>query len=297
MRIVSLVPSITELLVDLGLAGSLVGRTGFCIHPREVVREIPKVGGTKDVKVDRIRELAPTHVVVNVDENRLETVEEIAIFTPSVIVTHPLAPIDNLELYRLLGAIFGREAEAAGALPPLRGGARGPRPARRPGRRALPDLARPVDDRLPRHLHLPHAGADRLADGSGREQPTAIRSSSPPSWRARVERVLLSSEPFRFRDRHIPELEALVPGREGDADRRRDDVLVRQPGDRRDGLPPRSRPAGVSAATSAAAARRRRAAPPRRSCTSSSAARARARRTPRRGRAAAGRACRASAAP
>ena len=113
IRVVSLVPSITELLVDLGLAGSLVGRTGFCIHPRDVVRGIPKVGGTKDVKIDRIRELAPTHVVVNIDENRLETVEEIASFTPSVIVTHPLAPIDNLELYRLLGAIFGREAEAA----------------------------------------------------------------------------------------------------------------------------------------------------------------------------------------
>ena len=69
-RIVSLVPSVTELLCDLGLASQLVGRTGFCIHPREVVRSIPKVGGTKDVKVDRIRELAPTHVVVNVDENR-----------------------------------------------------------------------------------------------------------------------------------------------------------------------------------------------------------------------------------
>ncbi len=51
-RIVSLVPSLTELLVDLGLGQQLVGRTGFCIHPRDVVRGIPKVGGTKDVKLD-----------------------------------------------------------------------------------------------------------------------------------------------------------------------------------------------------------------------------------------------------
>ena len=71
-------PSVTELLCDLGLASQLVGRTGFCIHPREVVRSIPKVGGTKDVNVDRIRELAPTHLVVNIDENRKETVEELA---------------------------------------------------------------------------------------------------------------------------------------------------------------------------------------------------------------------------
>ena len=91
-RIVSLVPSVTELLCDLGLASQLVGRTGFCIHPREIVRGIPKVGGTKDVAVERIRELAPTHVVVNIDENRKETVEELAEFVSSVVVTHPLGP-------------------------------------------------------------------------------------------------------------------------------------------------------------------------------------------------------------
>ena len=47
-RIVSLVPSLTELLCTLGLSGQIVGRTGFCIHPRDIVRQIPKVGGTKD---------------------------------------------------------------------------------------------------------------------------------------------------------------------------------------------------------------------------------------------------------
>src|ERR1700733_4594983 len=66
-RVVCLVPSITELICDLGLAGHLVGWTGFCIHPWETVRTIPKLGGTKDV---------------------------------------------NLDLFRLLGAIFGREAQA-----------------------------------------------------------------------------------------------------------------------------------------------------------------------------------------
>ena len=92
------------------------GGTGFCIHPREVVASIPKVGGTKDVKVDRIRELAPTHVVVNVDENRLETVEELRAFVPSVVVTHPLGPLDNPPLYRLLGGTFGRRGRGGEAL-------------------------------------------------------------------------------------------------------------------------------------------------------------------------------------
>jgi hypothetical protein len=52
------VPSVTELLYELGLTEQLVGRTGFCVHPWETVRSIPKVGGTKDVKLDRIRALA-----------------------------------------------------------------------------------------------------------------------------------------------------------------------------------------------------------------------------------------------
>lgn len=106
-RIVSLVPSITELLCDLGLAGQLVGRTGFCIHPAEVVKTIPKIGGTKDVNIEKIRKLAPTHLVVNIDENEKPTVEKLAEFVPHIVVTHPLAPRDNLRLARLLGGIFG----------------------------------------------------------------------------------------------------------------------------------------------------------------------------------------------
>jgi ABC-type phosphonate transport system ATPase subunit len=58
---------------ELGLAEQLVGRTGFCIHPKETLKSVPKVGGTKSVNLKKIRELAPTHVIVNVDENRKET--------------------------------------------------------------------------------------------------------------------------------------------------------------------------------------------------------------------------------
>ncbi|MGE5649530.1 MAG: helical backbone metal receptor [Bacillota bacterium] len=111
-RIVSLVPSLTELLCELGLARSVVGRTGFCIHPQETVAAIPKVGGTKDVNIDKIRRLAPTHLLVNIDENEKPAVEALAQFIPHVIVTHPMTPRDNLALYRLLGAIFRVEQRA-----------------------------------------------------------------------------------------------------------------------------------------------------------------------------------------
>jgi ABC-type Fe3+-hydroxamate transport system substrate-binding protein len=111
-RIVCLVPSITELLCELGLAKQLIGRTGFCIHPHDVVAAIPKVGGTKDVNIDKIRKLAPTHVVVNIDENEKPTVERLREFVPHIVVTHPNTPRDNLGLARLMGGIFGREGAA-----------------------------------------------------------------------------------------------------------------------------------------------------------------------------------------
>ncbi|MES2152433.1 MAG: helical backbone metal receptor [Pseudomonadota bacterium] len=111
-RIVSLVPSITELLCELGLAAQVVGRTGFCIHPGAVVKAIAKVGGTKDVNLDKIRRLTPTHVVVNIDENEKPTVDALAEFVPHIVVTHPLAPRDNLGLARLMGGVFCADARA-----------------------------------------------------------------------------------------------------------------------------------------------------------------------------------------
>ena len=111
-RIVSLVPSITELLCELGLAPQLVGRTGFCIHPAEVVRAIAKVGGTKDVNIEKIRKLAPTHVVMNIDENEKPTADLLAEFVPNIVVTHPLVPHDNVALARLMGGVFCAEEKA-----------------------------------------------------------------------------------------------------------------------------------------------------------------------------------------
>lgn len=212
-RIVSLVPSLTELVCELGLTEQLVGRTGFCIHPKEALRRVPKVGGTKDVNLDRLRELAPTHVIVNIDENRRECAEEIARFVPHVVVTHPCTPEDNLAVYRLLGGIFGRRAEAAVLESALL---------------AALDEARQVGLSLPREkvLYLiwrePWMTVARstyisatLAAVGWDSWPPADEPRYPAfdwdaPWLADVERVLLSSEPYRFRDRHLAEVVAAV---------------------------------------------------------------------------------------
>ena len=211
-RIVSLVPSVTELLCDLGLASQIVGRTGFCIHPREIVHRIPKVGGTKDVKVDRIRELAPTHVVVNVDENTKETVDELARFVPSIVVTHPLAPEDNLGLYRLLGGIFDRHAETERLCDDFAAAYADLTAVTRPPERVLyliwrePWMTVSRDTYISRTLAL--VGWETVPE----EPPTRYPELDPAAVAGRVDRVLLSSEPYRFREKHLAEVEALVPG-------------------------------------------------------------------------------------
>jgi ABC-type Fe3+-hydroxamate transport system substrate-binding protein len=114
-RIACFVPSITELVVALGLADRLVARTQFCIHPAAVVARIPAIGGTKKVSLPKLRALAPTHAILNVEENTRAMVEAMRDFVPHLVVTHPKRPEDNLDLYRLIGGIFGR-SEAAEAL-------------------------------------------------------------------------------------------------------------------------------------------------------------------------------------
>ena len=211
-RIVCLVPSITELLCDLGLASVLVGRTGFCIHPWETVRTIPKVGGTKDVKLDKIRALAPTHVVVNIDENRRETAEALAEFVPHVIVTHPQAPRDNVALYRLLGAIFGRDADAERLCAAFEDAlARAAQPSlppqdvlyliwREPWMTVAPTtyIARTLG--LVNWRTLPAQSADRYPE------------IELEAFAGTVQRVLLSSEPYHFHERHVAEVAEAMDG-------------------------------------------------------------------------------------
>ncbi len=111
-RIVSLVPSITELLFDLGLGEAVVGRTAFCVHPRNRVKSAKSIGGTKQVNVDKLKGLSPSHVIVNVDETPRELAEDMARLGCEVVVTHPVEVRDNLELYRLIGRLFARESRA-----------------------------------------------------------------------------------------------------------------------------------------------------------------------------------------
>ncbi len=207
-RIVSLVPSITELLCDLGLAAQLVGRTGFCIHPADVVRAIPKVGGTKDVNLGKIRQLAPTHVIVNIDENEKPTADLLAEFVPNIVVTHPQGPEDNLALARLIGGVFCVEEAAEqwcrafeAELAALRAMPKGP------PQRVLYCIWQDPWMTISRDTYI----AAMLAE-IGWQVPALGTARYPcfdwsPALVAGIDQVLLSSEPYRFTGAHVDALE------------------------------------------------------------------------------------------
>lgn len=81
-RIISLVPSQTEFLVDMGLKANIVGITKFCVHPVELREEIPIVGGTKQVHMDKIKAQKPTLIIANKEENTQAMVEELLEIAP-----------------------------------------------------------------------------------------------------------------------------------------------------------------------------------------------------------------------
>lgn len=74
-RLVCLVPSLTELLVDLGLRSKLVGVTKFCVHPKDIKESAEIIGGTKNVKLDKIKALQPDFILANKEENTFEDID------------------------------------------------------------------------------------------------------------------------------------------------------------------------------------------------------------------------------
>ena len=223
-RIASLVPSLTELVVALGLGACLVARTGYCIHPRDDLTAVPKVGGTKDINLAKLRRLAPTHVLVNVDENRRETVDAIRGWgtgAPEIVVTHPLAPDDNLALVDQFAATFAARAGVAGRAAALRQDL-----ARELA--ATSAEGRPIERVLYLIWHAPWMTVARdtylsrmlarigwltlpaqCGGATGAARYPVVDGSEP--WLGEIDRVLLGSEPFAFTADHVDAARRLCP--------------------------------------------------------------------------------------
>ena len=207
-RIVSLVPSQTELLADLGLDAEVVGLTRFCVHPEGWKKRKRIVGGTKNVHPDRVAALAPDLVIANREENVRNEVKALAAFAP-VYVTDVGTVDEALAMIRSVGRLVDR-AERADAL--ADGIAAGfDALAEAPPLRAAYFIWREpwmsVGHDTIIHDVMRRAGFANVF-GDRRRYPEVTADEIAE---AQPEVVLLSSEPYPFRDKHLAEMQALVP--------------------------------------------------------------------------------------
>lgn len=209
MRIVSLCPSLTELVFDLGLGDSLVGRTKFCVHPQPQVEAIEKVGGTKNPKIARIVELAPDIVLMNEEENRREDAEALRAAGISCHASMPRTISETAQMVRSVGSTLGtsqpaemiaQDIEARGAQVAARAS------EREPVRYAYLIWRDPwmtVNNDTFVHALLGNAGGHNVFGALPDRYPTV---TLPQLRDAAPDAVLLSTEPFPFSERHIDEL-------------------------------------------------------------------------------------------
>ncbi|RFP65270.1 cobalamin-binding protein [Hymenobacter lapidiphilus] len=209
-RIVSLVPSQTELLFDLGLGERVVGVTKFCVHPAGARQLAAIIGGTKNFDFEKIAALRPDLIIGNKEENYQEGIEQLAARHP-VWMSDITTLDESLDMIRRVGLITGRKeagdtlaadiTASFAALPP---------PASEPVPAAYFIWRKPymvaaggtfIDEMLAR------AGFRNVFGGLGRYPeitPEQLQAAAP-------SQILLSSEPYPFADKHVGEFRQLCP--------------------------------------------------------------------------------------
>ena len=209
-RIVSLVPSQTELLFDLGVGGRVVGVTDFCTEPKDALRDIARVGGTKRFLFDRIDALEPDLVIGNREENYPEGIARLAARYP-VWMSDILTLVDALAMIRAVAELVAApeagldmERRIAAAFAGLDSVVPAARAAyliwRKPWMVAAGETF--IDDML-RRAGFSNVFADRVRYPETSMQE--LRERAP-------DVVMLSSEPFPFGDEHVTELAGELPG-------------------------------------------------------------------------------------
>jgi ABC-type Fe3+-hydroxamate transport system substrate-binding protein len=210
-RIVSLVPSLTELLFDLGMNETVVGITRYCIHPEPKVKGKTRIGGTKNPDLDQIRALRPDLIIGNKEENRQEDIETLQKEFP-VWMSDINSLADATRMIRQIGHLLEKEASGdwiAGVIESRFA--------------ALPEMLPPGTPRVAYLIWrnpwmvagastfinalLTHCGwVNAFGDQERYPQCTAteLRAVQP-------DIILLSSEPYPFQKKHIDEIASLCP--------------------------------------------------------------------------------------
>jgi ABC-type Fe3+-hydroxamate transport system substrate-binding protein len=213
VRVLSLCPSLTELVFDLNAGDLLVGRTKFCVHPADRVDAVEKVGGTKNPKIERIIELSPDIVLMNEEENRREDADALRQAGIRVHTAMPRTAAETAAMVRSIGMALGRPREAEGIAADIE--RRADRVRRKAGlyppvRYACLIWREPImtvnDDTFIAGLLSLAGGKNVFADRADR-YPSI---SAAELHDADPLRVLLTNEPFPFQEKHVDELAAVT---------------------------------------------------------------------------------------
>lgn len=207
-RIISLVPSQTELLFDLGLEEEIVGITKFCIHPKDKCKSKVKTGGTKQFNFDLIDTLSPDFIIGNKEENYKEGIDRLKEKYPVW-----MSDIDDLEsalrMIADVGELMGKTKEATSLIDRIQENFSKFTP--RINRKALYLIWRNpymvVGTNTFIHHMMLKCGFDNAAKDHARYPVVSIEEIIELN----PEVILLSSEPYPFKEKHIEEFQQMVP--------------------------------------------------------------------------------------
>ena len=210
-RIISLVPSQTELLYDLGLEDEVIGITKFCIHPELWFRNKQRIGGTKTLHLDKIRELQPDLIIANKEENVQEQVETLVLEFPVWI-----SDVNNLQdafkMIEQIGCITDKQAKAKELSTQISIAFNKYESTTESKPKTCyliwkdPYMTIGGDTFI--HSLLSYAGFDNIFAASKRYPEISIEDLKTLN----CELLLLSSEPYPFQQKHINELQQQLPG-------------------------------------------------------------------------------------
>jgi ABC-type Fe3+-hydroxamate transport system substrate-binding protein len=213
--VVSLVPSVTESLFELGMGQRVIGVTGYCTRPADIVRYLPRVGGTKTPDIDRIIELKPDLVIANHEENRRKDVEALLEAGLQVWVTYPrtVADVFNL-LWQIMSVLEAPElSERVRHIERMYDWVWGATLAKIDAG-TLPTVFAPVwldplmtfsADTYMHNLLYACGAQSAFADHDQRYPRVTLEAIEA----AQPDIVLLPSEPYEFNDSHVSQFAAL----------------------------------------------------------------------------------------
>lgn len=207
MKIVSLVPSITEALFDLGLTEKeIIGRTKFCIHPQDKVKNVAIIGGTKNINIDKIKALQPDLILANKEENVKDQVEAL-MDDFKVMVTNVETIEDNYYLLKNFGKLFGKEERAQAFNLKIYDILTHAKLETSIKAAYLiwknPYMTVGSDTFI--HRILSEIGFENIFKNKTRYPSITAEDLSEADF------IMLSSEPFPFKEKHIEELKAIYP--------------------------------------------------------------------------------------